>query len=83
VYLALLLDGYRDEEYFGFKLPTPPTVILNDTWWEATIPVPPGYFPPKVTKFNAAAQHGDAKTNNRHYELVHPQDPDKHPVPDL
>ncbi|CAG0917753.1 unnamed protein product [Notodromas monacha] len=77
-YQILLHDGYRAEKSY---LRAASSLKANGSWWEGKLTIPVTYFPPRVTKFNAAAEHGQP-LGNRSFEVLHPQDPDKHPYPD-
>ncbi len=79
VYYIILHDSYRSDK--AYLRASAYVVSKNDTWWEGKLTIPGTYLPPGVTKFNAAAQHG--QTPARHFEVLRPQDPAKHPFPDL
>ena len=56
-------------------------VTIAEDKWQGEAIIPSSYFPPKVSKFNAYAIHGEAE--GRIYEALYPVTNGAYPNPDL
>ncbi|KAK3099705.1 hypothetical protein FSP39_008331 [Pinctada imbricata] len=78
-HLVLLLKAERDA--FKTELPLEYTATITGDQWIGTAYIPCGYFPPRVSKFNAYAIHGAGE--NRVYQSLYPVPTGKYKNPDF
>ncbi len=94
-YFFLMLDGRRNPVLAPLPLLPKGIESLNSPClqadcadpWTAAVVVPRQYLPPKITKFNAYAIHGEPRNSEAPDEIIYqslfPADPEVVPQPDF